>query len=293
MVRRAIAPFRIGFKMRQIEKDVNYRVLSLRKMRLLSVSVFVLCLFAPSGLEAPLQAQAPRKAAAPARAERKVPYAVGERLAYDVSWSSYMTAGTLVLDVQAKKPSFNSTAYYVVAEAQTSGLLAKLYTLYYKADTLIDAYSMLPQRGSVFSKEGSRQRMKVTTFDHGKKQGRFEMQTASRMVKDLGLGTATQDLLSAIYALRTIAPKAGEKFSMPVSDSGWLYQVTWTVGQVEPVKMASGQTVQALRVTPRATDEKGQTVGAGSVLWLSTDGAFKPVRLEASAPVGRIVLALK
>ncbi len=167
------------------------------------------------------------------------------------------------------------------------------FACHYKADTLIDAFTMLPQRGSVFSREGGRQRMKATTFDHPRKQGRFEMQTASKMVKDLTLATATQDVLSAIYALRTIAPKAGEKFTMPVSDSGWLYQVLWTVGQVEPVKTASGQTVQALRVTPRATDEKGQAVGTGSVLWLATDGSYRPVRLEAAATVGRIVLALK
>lgn len=256
-------------------------------MQLRAVVILLLCV-----ASVVTEAQAPKKTAPP-RAERKVPYAVGEQLAYEVSWSNYVSAGTVVLSVQAKRASFNSTAYYVVAEAQTAGLLARLYTLYYKADTLIDAYSMLPQRGSVFSKEGSRQRMKVTTFDHAKKQGRFEMQTASKMVKDVGLGPATQDLLSAVYALRTIAPKAGEKFTMPVSDSGWLYQVLWTVGQVEPVKVASGQSVQALRVTPRATNEKGETVGSGSVMWLATDGSFKPVRMEAAAPVGRIVLALK
>ena len=227
------------------------------------------------------------------RVERKVPYAVGERLTYDVSWSNYLSAGTVVLNVEAKRPSYNSTAYYIVAEAKTEGLLANLYTLYYKADTLIDSFTMLPQRGSVYSKEGSRQRMKITTFDHPKKQGRFEMQTASKMVKDVGLGTATQDLLSAVYALRTIAPQAGEKFTMPISDSGRLYQVLWTVGQVEPVKVASGQTVQALRVTPTVTDEKGQAVASGSALWLATDGSYRPVRLEAAAPVGRIVLTLK
>lgn len=256
-------------------------------MRVLCVVVLLL-----SGLAGGLEAQSAKKPPAP-RAERKVPYTVGERLTYDVSWSNYVSAGTVVLNVEAKRPSYNSTAYYVVAEAKTEGLLAKLYTLYYKADSLIDSFTMLPQRGSVFSREGGRQRMKITTFDHGRKQGRFEMQTASRMAKDVGLGTATQDMLSSLYALRTIAPKAGEKFTMPVSDSGWLYQVLWTIGQVESVKVASGQSVQALRVTPRVTNEKGETVGGGSVLWLATDGSFKPVRLEAAAAVGRIVLALK
>lgn len=256
-------------------------------MRILSVAAVLLTVLA--GL---VEAQPAKKGPAP-RVERKVPYAVGERLTYDVSWSNYLSAGTLILTVEAKRPSYNSTAYYIVAEAKTEGLLAKLYTLYYKADTLIDTFSMLPQRGSVFSREGGRQRMKITTFDHSRKQGRFEMQTASKMVKDVGLGTATQDLLSAVYALRTIAPRAGEKFTMPVSDSGWLYQVLWTVGQVEAVKVASGQTVQALRVTPRVTDEKGQSIGSGSVLWVANDGSYRPVRMEAIAPVGRIVLALK
>ena len=242
---------------------------------------------------APSKSDSPAKPAPAPRVERQVPYAVGERLAYDVSWSSYLTAGTLTLTVDAKKPSYNSTAYYIVAEAQTTGLVASLYSLYYKADTLIDAYTMLPQRGSLFSREGSRQRIKITTFDHAAKKGVFEMQTASKMKKDLILGVATQDLLSALYALRTIAPKPGEKFGMPVSDSGWLYQVVWTIGQPEPIKTSSGQTVQALRVTPHVTDEKGKDAAGMTTIWLAMDGTYKPLRLEASLAVGRIVLALK
>jgi hypothetical protein len=227
------------------------------------------------------------------RAERKVPYAVGEKLAFDVSWSNYVSAGTLTLQVVAKRPSYSSTAYYITAEAQTQGVISKLYTLYYKADTLIDVFSMLPQRGSVYSREGRRQRTKITTFDHARKRGQFELQTASKVEKEVGLDVATQDLLSAIYALRTIAPRAGESFGMPVSDSGKLYQVKWTIGHAETVKLASGQPIQALRVTPRIFDEQSKAVGSGSVLWLATDGSFKPVRLEAALAVGRVVLALK
>src|SRR5688572_26793644 len=106
-----------------------------------------------------------KPAAGASRAERKVPYAVGEKLAFDVSWSNYVSAGTLTLQVVAKRPSYSSTAYYITAEAQTQGVISKLYTLYYKADTLIDVFSMLPQRGSVYSREGRRQRTKITTFD--------------------------------------------------------------------------------------------------------------------------------
>ena len=93
-------------------------------------------------------------AAAPARrSERPVPFHVGETLTYDVSWSSYLSAGTAVVTVKEKRPSFNSTAYYIVAEARPTPLLSKLYTLYYKLDTLLDAYTLLPQRGSSIGSE--------------------------------------------------------------------------------------------------------------------------------------------
>ena len=105
---------------------------------------------------------------------------------------------------------------------------------------------MLPQRGSVYSREGRRQRTKVTTFDHARKRGQFELQTASKVQKDVALDVATQDLLSAIYALRTIAPKPGESFAMPVSDSGKLYQV-------------SGRSVNPKRSRPRLASRAGAT----------------------------------
>ena len=60
-----------------------------------------------------------------AAAERGVPFAAGETLEYDVSWSSYLTASTATLSVRAKKPSYDSVAY-VVAEGQATGLVAAL-----------------------------------------------------------------------------------------------------------------------------------------------------------------------
>jgi hypothetical protein len=249
----------------------------------------------------PIDAQTPARKGAPAPpakkvpapAEKRVPYAVGEKLLYDVSWSSYVTAGTLSLTVESKKPSYGSTAYYIVAEAQTTGILANLYTLYYKADTLVDAFSLLPQRGALFSKEGSRQRYKVTTFDHRNKKGLFEMETASKMRKDLTLLPLSQDMLSAFYVLRAISPRPGDRLEIPVSDSGWMYKVTFVVTGPEMVKDAAGRSVSTLKVVPQVIDEGGKRVGEGFSFWLSNDAALKPVRMEGSLAAGRIVIALK
>lgn len=238
-------------------------------------------------------AAAPPKKAPAAAVEKRVPYLVGEQLSYDVSWSSYLTAGVVTLRVEAKKPSYGSTAYYVTAEAQTTGVVSSLYSLYYKADTLLDSFSLLPQRGSVYSREGRRERLKITQFDHAQHKARFQMKTASLMTTDVTLPPLTQDLLSAVYVLRAIQPRTGDRLDIPVTDSGKLYTATFVVGGVEQVKKADGTAVAALRVTPDVRDQAGKRTAAGSVLWLSNDAALKPVRMEASLPVGRIVLALK
>ena len=123
-----------------------------RQLTSTSAALLVLGLLAiaPAASSAQRRKLPPAPAAAPKprveRIERPVPFHVGETLTYDVSWSSYVSAGTAVVAVKEKKPSFDSTACYIVAEARTAPLLSKLYTLYYKMDTLLDAYTLLPQR---------------------------------------------------------------------------------------------------------------------------------------------------
>ena len=149
--------------------------------------------------------QPPAPTAAPTRrSARPVPFHIGETLTYDVSWSSYLSAGTAVVSVKEKRPSFDSTAYYIVAEARPTPLLSKLYTLYYKLDTLLDAYTLRPQRGSVYTEEGNRHRFKTTRFDRRQQKAFFEYQSGNTIKSEFTVPAFTQDALSAIYVMRAI-----------------------------------------------------------------------------------------
>ena len=225
------------------------------------------------------------------RKEMAVPFRAGEVLEYDIGWSSYLTAGTATVAVKEKKPSYNSLAYYVVAEGQPTPLLSKLYTLYYKADTLIDVYSLLPQRGSLYVREGRRQRMKTTTFNQRAKTAKYEVQTATNVQRDLSLPAFTQDALSALFVLRSIPMKPGEKFNMPVTDAGDIYKVQMQVGTVEPVTTGLGA-VNGLKVVPVVTAAKG-TPPRGIALWLSDDARRLPLKIEAQLPVGKFTVTLR
>src|SRR6188508_1560242 len=182
------------------------------------VVVLLLVCVAATSLAAQTKAQPKAPAAAPnataplaaPKREQTVPFKPGEVLEFDIGWSTFVTAGTAVVSVKEKKPSYGSTAYYILAEGRPTSIVSKLYTLYYKADTLLDTYTLLPQRGSLYSEEGKRRRMKTTTFNQAAKKATYEIKTATMVKKELTIPSFTQDALSAVYVLRSIPFKPGE-----------------------------------------------------------------------------------
>jgi len=236
------------------------------------------------------QAKKPAPPAA-ARKERPVPFAPGERLTYDISWSSYVTAGNATLSVVEKKPSYGSTAYYVVAEGRPTSLLSKLYDLYYKADSLIDAFTLLPQRGSVYSKEGRRERMKTTLFNQQANTAQYEVKTRTLVTRDLKIPAYSQDPLGAIYVLRALGLKAGDKFSLPICDAGETFRIQVSVAAPELVKSGIGE-VRAWKITPTLPAEQAQTARR-LTLWISDDARRLPVKMQAQLAVGTFDLTLR
>jgi hypothetical protein len=222
-----------------------------------------------------------------ARRDMPVPFDPGETLTYDVSWSPYLTAGTATVQVVAKKPSYGSTAYYIVAEGRPTPLLSALYALYYKVDTLLDTSTLLPQRASVYTQEGKRRRMKTTMFDRAKHDAEFSVESHGA-VRTIAIPADARDPLGALYALRSASLKPGEKMSVPICDDGNAYRVLVRAGGYESVETPLGSmTAQHLTLAPP------EASGARTIeLWLSTDRAHVPVRMSAQLPVGTFVLTL-
>lgn len=257
-------------------------------------ALFVLSLssFCHSPVSLAQQVLLAQRSGSAARAERPVPFKVGETLTYDVSWSSYLTAGTATAVVKEKRPSFGSVAYYIVAEGRPTPLLSRLYTLYYKVDTLLDAYTLLPQRGSVYSEEGRRRRMKITRFDHPGRRAEYEVRTATIVKRDVPLQPYAQDALSALYVLRAVPLKEGGRMTMPIADNGETYRLELLVKGRETVACGLGK-LQAWRIIPTIRNENGEPEGRGLSVWFSDDVRRLPVRLEADLAVGSFNLVLR
>jgi Protein of unknown function (DUF3108) len=227
------------------------------------------------------------------RSEAAVPFKAGETLTYDVSWSSLLVAGTATATVVEKKPSSNSTAYYIVAEGRPLPILTKLYKLYYKMDTLVDSFTLLSQRGSLYSEEGAAHQLGSTRFDRTARRAFYERQQETTANADFPVPANAQDGLAALYAVRTRALRAGEAFTTPVADSGALYTVKVDVGGAPAqVKVPLGE-FDAWSLKAGITDAQGQPVWKNIVVWISNDARRLPVKLQAELPVGQFVLALR
>jgi hypothetical protein len=251
---------------------------------LLSSFLFLFCLALCCVDAAFAQAAHPRN-------EQPVPFAVGETLVYDVSWSSYVTAGEATLAVQERTASAGSPAYHIVADGRPSQIVASLFTLYYKVETWLDAFNLLPRRASTYTEEGRRKRTKIVTFDQAAHKATYEAgQPASR--KSLVIPPLTQDPLSSLYVVRALRLASGQQLSMPVIIDGDLYRVALTTGGRETVQCGLGA-VQAMQIDMTAADAEGQPVGRNLAVWLTTGRRQVPVQMKADLAIGSFRLVLR
>ena len=239
--------------------------------------------------------KAPAKNAAPAapRSERPVPFRMGEVLTYDVSWSSYVTAGTATVTVREKRPSFGSTAYYIVAEGRPTPLLSKLYTLFYKAETLLDSYTLLPQRGVVYSEEGKDRRTKTTSFNQGAKHGGVRgadghERAEGPQAAGLRAGRPVGDLRAARHPVEAgrLDHDAGDRQRHALQGAGDGRQPRARAG-----RRRDDERVEAS--SPTVLDDKGKPNGRAMAMWISDDERKLPLKLQADLAVGSFMLTLR
>lgn len=226
------------------------------------------------------------------KAEATVPFVVGETLTYDVSWSQFITAGTAVAKVVEKRPSYGSTAYYIVADGRPVPLVARFYPVYYKMDSLLDTFSLLSHWTSLYSEERGQKRETSTRFDRSARRAFYEAQTQPPMKEDFVVPPNTQDGLATLYAIRSQAFKAGERFTIPVADDGTMYSVEFETSGPERVRVPYGD-VDAWNLKITILDADKQPAARNTSAWISTDARRLPVKLQSDLPVGSFVLALR
>lgn len=242
----------------------------------------VLCVFPPDiSLSDPTREDPPV-------APPSLPFSVGERLSYDLTWLA-MRAGIATMAVHEHEAHEGRPQIQLNLVARSSPVVTKFYPVENRVASTVDVEPFLPRHMTFARREGKRSNDFDYTFRHSKglvtavKDGKRE---------ELPIPVDAQDAISCLYYVRKVLPMApGASLAMNVHHDNKNYKLEVRVEALETLKGSWGnqQTARVLVVMPF----QGIFLNEGNIrVWFTTDERRVPVRMKAKVIIGSIVAEL-
>ncbi len=208
------------------------------------------------------------------------PYQVGERLTYNVSFSSFVSAAHLEMLVAARRNFFGRDAVQLKGHIETTGMVnAALFAVNNDYITYVDPTSGMPFRGQQILRAASR--TSDTSADFNQPAG-----VAALQEKRTGEFPGTFDFLSAIYRIRALPLSQNSNYFISVRDGNDLYDVELAVKGNAAIKTNVGSfntIVCRLRVK-----NNSQINGYNVMIHFSDDQRHVPVLVTMRHSAGEI-----
>lgn len=251
----------------------------------------------------------------PAETGRDLPFEPAEELVYVAEFSRAVLKKVDVADFRftaGKEPALQKVvdaghrqdkdaAPYLLkftGDVSSRGFFAKLFNLHFReqVESLVDPSSFTVTKTKRVDEQGKRARISESIYLDGKvhwterdpnNPGRAPREASATFAGQV------QDVLSAIYYLRTQPLEVGKTFELTVSDSGVVYQVPVKVVEQKRMKTALGR-VEILRVDPEVFGPNRLLSGEGRFsIWLTNDNRRIPVSARIKMKYGAFDITLR
>ena len=130
-----------------------------------------------------------------------VPFAIGEKLAYQIFWGPFVV-GRASLEVAGIEPVDGHDCYHLVARAKTSGLIDALFPIDSTAESWLDCQGLFARRYCEDRREGKRHHSTESHYDYAAKQTVVTNRLNGKQ-QYAPLGQPVQDVVSSLYVVRT------------------------------------------------------------------------------------------
>lgn len=249
----------------------------------------------------------------PVAASRKLPFEPSEELFYEAEFSRSIlrkldvadfkfSAGRTVLtstDLEVDGPAPEALVFK--AEISSKGFFTRLFNLNFKerVESIVEPLTFTVQRTKIHDEQGKRVRTTEATFDRTKGKMSWTQRDPNNPSREprqiiTDFSGQLQDVLSAIYFIRTQPLQVGKSLDIFVGDGGRVYQVPIRVVEKKRMKTVLGR-VDVVRVDPELfgpdriiDNEKGQFS-----LWLTDDHRRIPVSGKLKLDYGTFEIKLK
>jgi hypothetical protein len=222
------------------------------------------------------------------RAEDASPFAPGETLSYDVTWSVF-PAGRVVATLNA--PGNPGSGYEVKTTAESKGFISLLYSVEDEFHSFFKTGPVCSERISKKVSEGRRHKDTRIQFDYTRKLAildeRDPTDSKARPKHDeKSIPACVQDVVSAFYFLRSQPLEVGKNINLSVNDGSGSTEVVVEVQAREQIQTGIG-TRNALRVEPKIFGGLYPRKGR-MLIWFSDDAQRLPLRIQMMVTIGSI-----
>ncbi len=222
--------------------------------------------------------EAASKSRAPLEYENHLPFAVGERLNYDISWLNLPSIGKVSFEVRQQGYLGTRRVFELVAEAATVGAARAVFDLNDQFICYADVESLMPVKTSLRLREGERTKQAMADFDWHAKVAKLDDGTKVLLQPN------TRDLVSLFYALRAADLKIGSSFTYYfLTANHHTRRLLIRVAQQETITGPMGQ-----RETTRLDIFSQQPQQLLAQAWISNDTRRLPIYVAVRLPVGEL-----
>lgn len=240
---------------------------------------------------------------------RARPFELGEELVYSAELSRSLLRSIDVAEFrftshkEKLSTNDNSEATHslkLTGDIRSRGLFTRLFNLHFREriESIVDPASFTVQKTNRVDEHGKRTRISEALYNHAKgtvswtERDPNNPNSQPRVVSNPFIGQV-QDVVSAIYYLRTQPLEVGKTFEVTISNSGRVFQVPVHVVTKRKIKTVLGR-VDTFQVDPQVFGDDRLIRGKGQFsIWLVNDAKRIPAKARIKTEYGTFDITLK
>ncbi len=268
-----------------------------------SRKTFFICVIALAIAASIPSAHAQRKDQHPAAR----PFELGEELHFEAEFSRALLRKLDVADLKFRvsrtaleNPNASATLTFS-ADVASKGFFARLFNLKFRerVESTVEPISFTVQKTTILDEQGKRVRATESTFDSAKGKMTWTSRDPNNPAAEPGhaitdFSGQLQDVLSAIYFIRTQPLEVGKRFEVFIGDGGRVYTIPVKVVEKKRMKTVLGR-LDVLRVNAELFGPErliDQEKGEFSI-WITDDARHVPVGGRVKTDYGTFDIKLK